>query len=266
MKQVVLLGLMLVSFAFSQSASTATVTTATTGESRLDAVLEQGYVRVCTTGDYKPFTFYNPDTGAFEGIDIDLARDLAQDLGVEARFVRTSWPTLMEDFTSGACDIAMGGVSVNLDRQKQAFFSEPYLVDGKTPITRCENVGKFQTVEDINQQGVNVIVNPGGTNEKFARANLSDANITVYDDNVTIFDQIVAGEADVMVTDAVETVLQSNLHPELCAVHPDEPFTYSEKGYLLPRGDEVWKAWVDQWLHLTTASGDFKEIYDRGLR
>ena len=230
--------------------------------SRLDAVLEAGVVRVCTTGDYKPFTFLNPETDAFEGIDIDMARDLAEDLGVEVAFVQTSWPTLMEDFTSDRCDVAMGGISVNLERQKEAFFSEPYLVDGKTPITRCENVERFQTVEQIDEPGVRVIVNPGGTNQRFADANFGEAEVTVYDDNVTIFERIVAGEADVMVTDAIETVLQANLNPELCAVHPDEPFTYSEKGYLLPRGDEVWKAWVDQWLHLTRASGAFDDYYD----
>ena len=230
--------------------------------SRLDAVLEAGVVRVCTTGDYKPFTFLNPETDAFEGIDIDMARDLAEDLGVEVAFVQTSWPTLMEDFTSDICDVAMGGISVNLERQKEAFFSEPYLVDGKTPITRCENVERFQTVEQIDEPGVRVIVNPGGTNQRFADANFEEAEVTVYDDNVTIFEQIVAGEADVMVTDAIETVLQANLNPELCAVHPDEPFTYSEKGYLLPRGTRVWKAWVDQWLHLTRASGEFDDYYD----
>ena len=230
--------------------------------SRLDTVLENGVVRVCTTGDYKPFSFLNPETDAFEGIDIDMARDMAADLGVEVAFVQTSWPTLMEDFTSDLCDVAMGGISVNLERQKQAFFSEPYLVDGKTPITRCENVERFQTVEDIDEPGVKVIVNPGGTNQRFADANFGEAKVTVYDDNVTIFEQIVEGKADVMVTDAIETVLQANLNPELCAVHPDEPFTYSEKGYLLPRGDETFKAWVDQWLHLTRASGEFDEYYD----
>lgn len=233
--------------------------------SHLDRVLEQGTVRVCTTGDYKPFTYRDPETGEFEGIDIDMARDLAEALGVITEFVPTSWPTLMEDFTAGKCDIAMGGISVNLDRQQQAYFSIPYFKDGKTPITRCENVDKFQTLEQIDRPEVTAIVNPGGTNERFARANLSQAEIVVFDDNVSIFKQIVAGKADLMMTDAIETVLQANLNPELCAVHPEAPFTYSEKGYLLPRGDEAWKAWVDQWLHLSKATGEFDAIYKQWL-
>ncbi|WP_218823245.1 transporter substrate-binding domain-containing protein [Inquilinus limosus] len=67
----------------------------------------------------------------------------------------------MADFTSGACDMAMGGISVTLQRQKQAFFSIPIDVNGKTPITKCENVDKFATVEQIDQPGVRVIEPPG---------------------------------------------------------------------------------------------------------
>lgn len=246
------------------SAQTAPQSAAET-TSQLDAVLESGVLRVCTTGDYKPFTFLDPETDAFEGIDIDMARDLAASLGVEARFVQTSWPTLMEDFTSGACDIAMGGISINLERQQQAFFSASYLTDGKTPITRCENVEQFSTLEQIDQPDVTVVVNPGGTNQEFADT-LEQAEVVVFDDNVTIFDEILEGRADLMITDAVETLLQERERPGLCAVHPDEPFTYSEKGYLLPRGDVTWKAYVDQWLHLEQASGEFQEVYDAWLR
>ena len=266
MKQWLIVLVALCSLAAAQTATqTATETATPQSASALDTVLEQGYVRVCTTGDYKPFSYLDPETNTFEGIDIDMARGLADSLGVEARFVQTAWPRLMEDFTSDKCEVAMGGISVNLGRQTQAFFSEPYLVDGKTPITRCENVEKFQTVEQIDQPGVRVIVNPGGTNQRFADANFTQAEVTVYDDNVTIFQQIVDGAADLMVTDAVETVLQAGLNPELCAVHPDTPFTYSEKGYLLPRGDVAWKAYVDQWLHLALADGTFEDVYDTWL-
>src|SRR5699024_3841528 len=138
---------------------------------------DQGYVRVCTTGDYKPFTYLNPETGKFQGIDIDMARDLAAALGVDARFVQTSWSTLMSDFTAGKCEIAVGGISINLERQQKAYFSMPYLVGGKTPITRSENVDKFQTLEQIDRPDVTVVVNPGGTNERFARASLDQARI-----------------------------------------------------------------------------------------
>lgn len=221
----------------------------------LDAVAKAGVLKVCTTGDYKPFTYLDPAKGEYEGIDIDMAKDLASALGVKVEFVKTSWKALMADFTGGACDMAMGGISVSLPRQKQAFFSIPIDVDGKTPITRCENVDKFQTVEQIDQPGVRVIEPPGGTNEAFVRERIKSAEITIFPDNTKIFDEILAGRADVMITDASETRLQQKLRPGLCAVHPDQPFTFAEKAYLLPRGDVVFKAFVDQWLNLRLKDG-----------
>ena len=233
--------------------------------STLDKIIGRGHILVGTAGDYKPFTYLSPTTNQFEGIDIDMALHLGKSLGLEVRFVKTSWPTLMKDFLEGKYDIGMGGVSINLERQKKAFFTISYLKDGKTPITRRENVAKFQTLDQIDQPGVKVIVNPGGTNERFVRAHLKKATIIVYEDNVTIFDQIVQGKADLMITDAVETILQQKLRPELTAVHPDKPFTYSEKGYLLPQ-DVVFKFWVDQWLHLTLQDGTFQKFYDKWLK
>jgi cyclohexadienyl dehydratase len=237
----------------------ACATVAQAQDSRLDAVQKSGALRVCTPGDYKPFSLAKPD-GTYEGLDVDLTQSMAKALGVEAKFVKTSWPKLMDDFIE-KCDIAVGGISVTLDRQKRAFFSDAYMVNGKAPITKCENVKKFQSIADIDKPGVTVIENPGGSNERFARANFKQAKIVIFNDNTTIFDEILKGNADVMISESVETLVQQKLHPGLCAVNPDKPLQYGEMGYLLPRGDVVFKAWVDQWLHLAKASGE----YDRNL-
>ena len=180
--------------------------------------------------------------------------------------MKTKWSDLMADFTSGKCDVAMGGISVTLDRQKRAFFSAPYLVNGKAPIARCADKGKFQSLADIDKPEVTVIVNPGGTNERFVRQNLKQAKIEVYPDNVTIFDQVLQGKADLMVAESIETRVQEKLRPGLCAINPDQPLQYGEMGYLLPKGDVVFKAFVDQWLHLSKATGEFARVYDQFVR
>ena len=221
---------------------------------------------MCTTGDYKPFTYQAAGSDTFEGIDIELARSLAKAIGVEAKLVKTKWSDLMADFTSGKCDIAMGGISVTLERQKRAFFSAPYLVNGKAPIARCADKEKFGSLEAIDKPGVTVVVNPGGTNERFVRANLKNAKIETFPDNRTIFDEVLSGKADLMVAESVEVKLQEKLRPGLCAIKPDEPLQYGEMGYLLPKGDVVFKAFVDQWLHLAKASGEFAKIFDANMK
>jgi len=237
----------------------------TSPESSLDTVMKAGVLRACTPGDYKPFSFLKPD-GAYEGIDVELAQSLATAMGAKLEIVKTSWSNLMPDFSAGKCEIAIGGISVTTERQKRAFFSSAYMVNGKTPIVRCEDVAKYQSVAAIDQAGVRVIANPGGSNERFAKTNFKTATLTIHPENLTIFDEILAKRADVFVTEAAEALTQQKLKPGLCAVNPDKPLQYGEMAWLLPRNDAVMKAFVDQWLHLSKASGEYQRTADKWLR
>lgn len=240
---------------------TAALTPAQAG--RLDDIAARGVLRVGSTGDYKPFS-YRQAGGGFIGMDVELAGELARSLGVRLELVPTTWPTLMADLGADKFDLALSGVSVTAERQRQALFSVPYLHDGKTPITRCENVARYQALAQIDRPEVRLIVNPGGTNERFARARAPHARLIVYPDNVTIFGQIVSGAADLMMTDAIETRLQQRLHPQLCAVHPEAPFDMAEKAILLPR-DAALKTYVDRWLQQRLDDGDVPRRLDRWL-
>jgi len=233
--------------------------------SLLDRVPERGVLRVCTTGDYRPFTSRDPETGAYSGVDIDMARDLAGSLDAKPRYVATSWDRLVGDLSAGRCDVAMGGVSLTLARARDVYFSEPTRTDGKTPVVRCADKDKYGTLKQIDRPGTTVVVNPGGTNEEFARAHIKRATLKLHKDNTTIFDEIVAGRADVMMTDASETRYQARVHPELCSLHPDDPFTFSEKAYALPRGDGEFKEYVDQFVHLATHDGTYEKYEDEWM-
>lgn len=222
-------------------------------QSALSEILSRGTLRVGLTGDYRPFSIKDAD-GHFSGLDVDEAEALAKGMGVKLEIVPTAWPTLMADLLAHKYDVAMGGITVTLDRAKTAYFSSPVMRSGKTPIARCADKGKFDTLEQIDQPGVKVIVNPGGTNERFAKAHLHQAELIMFPNNATIFEEIVAGHADVMMTDAVETRLQQKLHPELCAVHPDQPFDKSELAFMMPQ-DTALQQFVDQFLVIEQETG-----------
>jgi cyclohexadienyl dehydratase len=229
--------------------------------SRLDEIIKRGTLRIGMTGDYLPFTYFDKDTSKFRGFDVDMAEMLGKALGVRIEYVRTAWPQLNRDFEADNFDVAMGGVSITLDRQKKGMFSTPIMREGKTPIARCADKGRYETIADIDRPGTRVIVNPGGTNERFAKANIKNAEIKTYSDNVTIFDEIANGNADLMMTDSSETRYQQKLHAGvLCAVHPEKPFDFAEKAYWLQR-DVALKAFVDQWLHIALEDGSFKRVY-----
>jgi cyclohexadienyl dehydratase len=227
-------------------------------------ILQQGRLRVGTTGDYAPFSTSTVE-GNRTGIDIDLAQSLAAFLGVQLVFTQTSWPTLLDDLTAGKYDIAMSGISIKPFRQKIGHMSEPYQTGGKTPIIRCADQDKLNSLDAIDEPGIRVIVNPGGTNERYTMTNIKEAPIRVFDNNSEIFDEIVAGRADVMITDAIEVIYRSGRHPSLCPALPGETLTVSQKGFLMPQ-DDVFLLHVNRWLHGIQEDGTLQAIFDKHLK
>lgn len=229
--------------------------------SLLDEIINSKIIRIATTGDYRPFSYYNKNT-ELAGIDIELARSLARSLGAEIKWVKTSWPSLSQDLENHKFDIAMSGISKNLSRQKIGLFSTSYFISGKTPIARCSQKDRFTSLENINKEGVTVIVNPGGTNEKFVNQHINQASILIYNDNNGIFQQIINGKADVMITDNIEVSLQSKLHPELCATMATQTFNRFDKAYLMPR-DHTLKEYVNHWLNEKLNDGTVADLLNR---
>jgi cyclohexadienyl dehydratase len=232
-------------------------------EAVLDHIRATGELRVGTTGDYKPFSFRNPD-GSYTGADIDMAQRLARRLGVRLTFVPTVWGQLMADFTGQKFDIAMGGVTNLPPRAAKGPFGRTVYVDGKRPIARCIDRDRFTSIEAINQPGVRAVVNPGASNEEFARARFPQAKLTVHSDNATVFDEITAGRADVMVTDGIEVDHQAFIHKDLCPTAVPAAFTHLEKAYWL-QPDRDLEALVNGWLDEEISSGSWKQTLDKAL-
>lgn len=233
--------------------------------SQLDAIIERGYIRVGMTGDYKPFTYLNPKTNEFEGYDVDAAKELAKDLGVEVRFVKTTWSDMMKDLQADKFDIAVGGVTRNTARQKTAYVSQGYVTFGKAPLIRAEDKDKYKTLEDINKPSVRIGVNPGGTNEIFVRQHLTKANVTVVENNLDIPHLVADGTYDVMITDTVEAMTYAKADSRLYAALTDKPFTKSEKGYMIPRGDFVYASYLEMWMDEMKLQGKFDSLYKKWM-
>ncbi len=213
----------------------------------LNTILGRDTINIGTTGDFMPFSYKTDASNNYLGIDIVMAKDLAKHLGVNFKFIETTWPTLMTDLMEGKFDVGMSGITITSAREKQALFSIPVYSSGKVAITRDENVSLYASIENINRKEVKVIFNPGGTNESFARENFPKATLILNEDNITIFQKLIDKEADVMVTDAIETRIQEQIHKELKAVNLNKPFNSFDFGYLIQK-DSVFKRVIDEWL------------------
>jgi chorismate mutase-like protein len=193
----------------------------------------RGVLRIGTTGDYAPYSILDVRDNAYVGADIALARRLVLDLGMRAEFVPTTWKTLLDDANAGRFDIALGGISVTAERERTQFFSQAYATDSKVPVTRCGEEQRFDTRAEINRPGTRLVENPGGTNEKFARAQFPAATLTIHADNRTVFDEIINRHADVMVTDSVEAQLQAATGKGLCQAKVTAKWEPARKAIML---------------------------------
>ena len=229
----------------------------------LAAIKADGTRRVGMTGDYPPYSLRGSD-GQFSGADVTMAAELARSLGVALVIVPTAWKTLQADLAADRFDIAMGGVSVTPDRGAAADFSIPVLHDGKRPIARCADKDRYTSIDAIDRPGVRVVVNPGGTNERFARTNLNHAALSEHPDNRTIFDEFAAVHADVMVTDGAEVDYQARLHPGiLCSATVADSFDHFDKAYWMTR-DPALKQTVDAWLKASLEAGQYQKALAAG--
>jgi cyclohexadienyl dehydratase len=226
--------------------------------SGLARIVKDGAINICSTGDYRPFTYRDPQ-GRWSGLDIAMADDLAKRLNVKTNFVPTTWSSLMSD-VGAKCEVAMGGISITLGRAEKALFSAPYLRDGKAAIIRCADQAKYRTLTDIDRPGVRVVTPPGGSNSEFDRTHLHTAQVVPYPDNNTIFEQLTTNAADVMVTDTSEIRWETKQNPQLCGVSVDHPFTFEQKAYLIPGGDFATQQWINQWLNIAQHDGTYAAL------
>ena len=246
-----------------EAAAAETVNSGNTPEAdRLSEIKKRGVLLVGATGDYRPMSYKEPDTGEYWGFDADLAEDLADSLGVDLQYVPTSWPTLMDDTLAGKFDLAACGITITDARKEQALMSEGYLVNGKTIICRSEDAAKYTDLESINKPEVRVMVNPGGLNEKFARENLPDVTLIVHDVNQDIPGLIAEGAADIMITEIMEAGYYVGQDERLAAPLINEPFTHGELGVLMPKGSEDLLEYVNAFLEEEKRSGRLDDLAD----
>ncbi len=234
---------------------------------RLDRVMETKILRIGTPGDYRPFAMLDKATGKYEGHDIDLVELLAADLGVKVEYVATSWPKLMEDYLADRFDIAVGGVTRIVPRMLKGDFLPPYAPNGKVAVIRKADKEKFASFEKMDVPETTVILNPGGTNEKFVKANFKKAKVVMHAENAEIPAMIAEGKGDVMITDIYEAVLYAKKDSRLYTAFADKPLTkLSFKGFFVRDDDPAFLKIMNFLWNDAKLRGDLDALFDKWLR
>jgi len=230
--------------------------------SRLAHVQAEGTLRVGSTGDYVPFSV--EQDGRLFGSDVELAAQLAERLGVTPIFVRTTWPTLLEDLRADRFDIGFSGISISAKREAVASFSVAYFWVGEVFLTRRRDAFQYPNLASLDHPEIRVLVYPGGTGEHFARAHLHRAQIITFPDKGGAFEEIRAGRVNAMFTDEVDGKVRVHSYPDLSYTLADSPMR-DPKAILMPRGCDLVPA-VDAWVTESVAAGEPTRLIERHLR
>ena len=91
----------------------------------LSQIQESGTLKVGVEGTYPPYT-YHDDDGTLTGFDVDVAKAIANKLGVEADFTESDWDSLLAGIDSGRLDTVINAVSITDEREEKYDFAGPY--------------------------------------------------------------------------------------------------------------------------------------------
>ncbi|MEX0286583.1 MAG: transporter substrate-binding domain-containing protein [Paracoccaceae bacterium] len=224
-------------------------------ESALNDILDSGVLKFGTTGDWNPMSVRDPASNSYKGYDIDVANELAKDLGVEVEFVATDWKTLVNGVVAGKYHMT-GSASISPPRMKVAGFSESYISVEIMPFTSAEKAGNFDGYDSINQPDVKVATTLGTTFEALAREWFPNADIKVVEAPARGFQEVLAGRADVFITSNIEGATLTAKHG-VVQVPNTEPRAPSPIAMLLPQDDQVWINYVNNWVKVKQAKGFF---------
>nr|WP_082964847.1 ABC transporter permease subunit [Mycobacterium sp. ACS1612] len=100
-------------------------------------VKSAGVLRVGTEGVYSPFSYHDPATGQLVGYDVDVARAVADKLGVRVEFVETPWDSIFAALEANRFDVVANEVTITDERKAKYDLSEPYSVGEGVIVTRA---------------------------------------------------------------------------------------------------------------------------------
>ena len=222
--------------------------------SKLEKITKSSKVAICIWPEYYAISYKNPRTNELEGIDIDLARELAKELKAEIQWVETTFATFIPDLQTGKCDIGMFGLAASLARAQAVEFSRPYLIASSVAVTRKDHP-KVKTWDDIDRKDVTVAVQLGSVAEPLMRSYLKNANVLAVQPPATREQEVMAGRADLLVTDLAVAKKMESMHPWAKSLMPKTKLGNWPYAYAVAPGDQVWLNWINLFVDTVKRDG-----------
>lgn len=228
---------------------------AVAADSTLKHVLAAGTLKVASCLSFTPFGFTNAD-GKPDGYDVDIANELAKEMGVELEVVDTTSSNRIPNLQTNKVDVVFCNFTRTLERAKEISFTNPYVVATEGLLVRTGSGVK--TLEDM--KGHTIAVVKGSTNADVLRERGIDVKVAEFDSSQAAVLAVKQGQADAMVEDSNFLQYQAKLNPGLEVVTSKlVPLEYNAFG--VKQGDQVWVDYLNLFLFELNTSGKNLKLY-----
>ena len=240
------------------AASLVAFATSASAESILDRAIAQNKITIGVMLNVPPFGMKSL-TGEAEGFDVDVAKLVAEKLGVELEIVDTTSVDRIPNLRSGKVDMIVGSFTGTAERAKVVSFSDSYVTALVAAIAVRTDSG-FETAADIATR--RIAVTKGTTQDLLITDAFPSAEIMRFDTEAAALFALLQGQVDAFVCDGNVLNYQATVDPSIKVIMDPQFASLIEHQRLgVPRGDQEWLNWVNMFVYELNSSGTSYELY-----
>lgn len=223
-------------------------------QSQLEQIKAAGALKVGTEGTYAPFT-YHDSTGALVGFDVEIAREVARRIGVEAQFVEGKWDGLIAGLDAKRYDIVVNEVTITEGRKAKYDFSKPYIISKAVLIVREDNTAIKSFADLKGKKAAQSLTSNFG---QLARD--KGAVVVAVDGFNQGIDLLLSGRADATINDSLSFLDFKKQKPSAKVKIVDSLESAEAQGILLRKGNPELLGAIDKALADMKADGTYIRI------
>lgn len=184
-------------------------------EEALDKIKDNGKVIVGMSADYAPYEFHAVVDGKDQvvGFDIDLAKEVAKDMGVDLEIKEMEFDPLIGALKAGQIDMIISGMNPDEERKKQIDFSDIYYESKHAVLVKAEDKDKYKKVEDLD--GKKIGAQLGSTQEKIAQEKVKNAELHQLANVNNLVLELKTGKVNALITEEPVANMAIKSNPEL---------------------------------------------------
>jgi len=228
-----------------------------TQESTLEQVMKRGVLRV-GMDTFVPWAMKSK-TGEFVGFEIDVARQLAEDMGVKVEFVPTKWAGIIPALLTGKFDVIIGGMGIRTKRAMKVNFTIPYDYSGMSIVAHKEKAPNFDSLDDFNKPDVELAVKLGTTAVMSAKKYIPKAKLRLFEDEAQAYQELRNGNVHAVVGSAPRPAYEAVKYADSLYMPMRDNFTKEPIGFALRKGDFDTLVFFNGWIQTKRDQGWLQE-------